>query len=230
MLNDGIKLTGKVSIKKYNEKKELVKTVNVPNLVVTVGKEFIASRMIESTADVMGYMAIGDDASTVAAGQSALINEITRESATTSRTGSNISFNASFGVGSAGDIKEAGIFNSGAGAGILFNADDAVDNSSHTITYNSHPFSDNDKITYTDGGDVSITGLIDGDTYYIVNALTNTFQLSLTLGGSPIAIEGGGGETTHRITRGTMLCRTTFPLISKSNAETLAITWVVTVG
>lgn len=289
MLQSDVKVTGKVSIKKYNAKQELVKTVEVPNLVVTVGKEYIASRLIGTTEslvgidslkegyryrildlgdnvqadwndvsgadgtvtyavndvfvatdvasgtgkclelDSMSYMAIGDDESAVAAGQSSLINEIQRSLATSSRTGTNISFNASFGPGVAGNIKEAGIFNTGGSFTITFDGDANVRDSYHDFEVAGHPFSDGDKVTYTDGGSTTITGLSDGNSYFVVNATSTTFQLSGSQGGTPIDIIGSSGAT-HKLAKGTMLCRTTFPLISKSTGETLAIAWVVTVG
>jgi hypothetical protein len=48
MLQDSIKLTGRLSIQKYNDKDELIFETEVPNLVVTAGKEYIASRLIGS--------------------------------------------------------------------------------------------------------------------------------------------------------------------------------------
>ena len=48
MLQDSIKLTGRLSIKKYNDKDELIFETEVPNLVVTAGKEYIAGRLIGS--------------------------------------------------------------------------------------------------------------------------------------------------------------------------------------
>lgn len=289
MLHSDVKVTGKVSIKKYNAEKQLVKSVEIPNLVVTVGKEYIASRIIGTSEsligidslklgyryrildlgdntqadwndvagedgsvtyavndifvaadtatgtgvclelDSMAYMAIGDDESTVSTGQTSLINEIQRSLAVTGRTGTNISFNASFGPGVAGNIKEAGIFNTGGSLAISFDGDANVRDTYHDFEYAGHPFSDDDKVTYTDGGSPTITGLTDGNAYFVVNATSTTFQLALSQGGTPIDIVGTSGAT-HRLAKGTMLCRTTFPLISKSTSETLAIAWVVTVG
>ena len=54
-------MTGRLSIKKYDEKgKEVFKT-EVPNLVVTSGKEFIAARLLSNAIDPIGYMSVGDD-------------------------------------------------------------------------------------------------------------------------------------------------------------------------
>jgi hypothetical protein len=46
MLQDSIKLTGRLSIKKFNDKDELIFQKEVPNLVVQVGKNWIASRLV----------------------------------------------------------------------------------------------------------------------------------------------------------------------------------------
>ena len=54
MLNDGLKLTGKLKIALNGE---TVQEVN--NLVVTDGKEYVASRMKDATATAMSHMAIG---------------------------------------------------------------------------------------------------------------------------------------------------------------------------
>ena len=75
MLKDSITLTGRLLIKKFNEKGEEVFTTEVPNLDVTSGKEFIASRIVAGTYDPMGYMAIGDDSSVGALSQTTLVNE-----------------------------------------------------------------------------------------------------------------------------------------------------------
>ena len=84
MLKDSIVLTGRLLIQKLNEKKEVVYQTEVPNLVVTSGKEFIASRIVAGTFDPMNYMAIGDDASVGALTQTTLVNELARVTNTTS--------------------------------------------------------------------------------------------------------------------------------------------------
>ena len=54
MLTDNMKLVGKLSIA-IND--EVVQEVN--NLVVTTGKNFVASRIKDATASAMSHMAIG---------------------------------------------------------------------------------------------------------------------------------------------------------------------------
>jgi len=238
MLKDSFKLTGKLLIQKFNENKELVYSTEVPNLVVTSGKEFIASRIVDSsTFDPMNYMAIGDDAQVGALAQTTLINELSRVTATSAiASGSNVTFTATFGAGVAtGSIVEAGVFNKSSSSVLVFNGSSAVNNTSHQITYPAHGLTTGNKITYTDGGGTSITGLTDGGTYYVVRIDADNIKLADTyahaVAGSPttIGITGGIGSN-HKITFGTMLCRTTFPVITKSSSETIAISWVVTVG
>jgi len=237
MLKDSITLTGKLLIQKFNDNKELVYSTEVPNLVVTSGKEFIASRMVGTSLDSMGYMAIGDDASVGSLSQTTLVNELSRVVTTSAiASGTNVSFTATFGAGiGTGSIVEAGVFNKSSSSVLIFDGDNDVDAASHVITKVSHGLVTGDKITYTDGGGTAIVGLSDGGTYYIVRLSANTFKLALSYAdataGTPvtIAITDGVG-TNHKITYGTMLCRTTFPVITKSSSETIAISWVVSVG
>ena len=236
MLKDSIKLTGRLSIKKYDKEGKVNYEKEVPNLVVTSGKEFIAQRLCNNDFDFMSHMAIGDDASTAAVNQTALQNELARV-AVSSATPSGVSatFNATFGAGvGTGALVEAGIFNAAASAVKTFDGDNDVDDGSHSIiNLTSHGFSTGDKVTYTDGGNVAITGLVDGGTYYIIVIDSNTVQLAASVSdanaGTEINITGTSGAG-HKLTAGTMLCRTTFPVINKSSTETVAISWVITVG
>ena len=78
MLHSSVKLTGKLVIQKFDDSNKLVYETEVKNLVVTSGKQFIASRIVESSASVMGFMAIGDDASSASTTQTTLVNELAR--------------------------------------------------------------------------------------------------------------------------------------------------------
>lgn len=235
MLKDSIKLTGRLSIKKYDKDGKENFTKEVPNLVVTSGKEFIAQRLCNNDFDVMGHMAVGDDSSTAAVAQTALQNELARV-AVSSATPSGVSatFNATFGAGvGTGALVEAGIFNAAGSNVKSFDGDNDVDDASDVITINSHGFTTADKVTYTDGGNTSVTGLSDGGTYYVIVVDSNEIKLaeseSDANAGTAINITGSTG-TGHKLTFGTMLCRTTFPVINKSATETVAISWVITVG
>ena len=235
MFKDSVTLTGRLIIKKYDEDNKLIYETEVPNLVVTSGKEFLASRIVGTTYDAMGYMAIGDDASIAALSQTALVDELARVAVTSATaSGTNVTFSGTFPAGTGtGSIVEAAIYNTPSTKVRVFDADNDVDSASHVITYVAHGFSTGDKVTYTDGGGTAVVGLVDGGTYYIIKTSDNTFKLATSYanatGGTAIAITDGVGAT-HKISYGQMLCRTTFPVITKSSSQTISISWVVTVG
>ena len=83
MINDGLKLKGKLAIS-LNGK--IIQEVD--NLVVTAGKGYVASRMKDATATAMSHMAIGSGSTAAAASDTALGNQLGRV-ALTSTTVSN---------------------------------------------------------------------------------------------------------------------------------------------
>ena len=142
---ENLKATGELTIVVKNESGEVKTTLQVPNMVVTTGKNFIASRMKDATATAMTHMSIGTSNAVPAIGQTALTTEVTRVALTSTLVSNNtITYAATFPTGSSGAMQEAGIFNAG--------------------------------------------------------------------------------------TAGTMLCRTTFPVVTKATGDTIAITWVVTIS
>ena len=116
MLTDNMKLVGKLSIA-IND--EVVQEVN--NLVVTTGKNFVASRIKDATATAMSHMAIGTGLTSAAAGDTALGNESARVALTsTTVTNADVAYVSSFGAGTGtGAITEAGLFNASS-SGTLF--------------------------------------------------------------------------------------------------------------
>ena len=235
MLHSSVKLTGKLVIQKFDDSNKLVYETEVKNLVVTSGKQFIASRIVESSASVMGFMAIGDDASVASTTQTTLVNELARV-AVDSKTASgvNSTFVATFPAGTGtGNIVEASITNTSGASVISFDGDTAVDDGGDTITYVAHGFVTGDLVTYTDGGNTAITNLTDGAQYYVIKSTDDVIKLATSsanaIAGTAINITGTSGAG-HKLSKGTMLCRTTFPVIAKSSSETLAISWVITVG
>ena len=108
MINDDLKLTGKLAIALNG------KTVQeVDNLVVTDGKEYVASRMKDATATAMSHMAIGSGTTAAAASQAALVSELGRVSLTsTNVSGAVVTYVATFGAGTGtGAVTEAAILN-----------------------------------------------------------------------------------------------------------------------
>jgi hypothetical protein len=94
---------------------------DVPNLVVTTGKNFVASRIKDATAAAMSHMAIGTISTPAAATDAALGGEAARVALTsTTVTGNVVNYVASFPAGTGtGAITEAGLFNAST-AGTMF--------------------------------------------------------------------------------------------------------------
>jgi hypothetical protein len=94
---------------------ELKERREVDNLVVTVGKEFIASRLASDSEAVMSHMAVGTTGTAPAAGNTQLLAEAARVALNVAGgavAGAVVTFTASFGAGvGTGTLQEAGIFN-----------------------------------------------------------------------------------------------------------------------
>jgi len=145
-LNEDLKMKGELNVVVRAEDGTIKQEFNVPNLVVTVGKNYIASRMASNSATVMSHMAIGTGTGTPIVGDTTLGIEAGRVSVSSfSATTNTVTATATFPAGTGtGAITEAGILN---------------------------------------------------------------------------------GSST-----GTLLCRTTFPVVNKASSDSIAITWVITVS
>ena len=116
MFEENMKLTGKLEIL-LNDK--VVQKVD--NLVVTAGKNFVASRMKDATATAMSHMGIGSGSSSAAAGDTALGNQLDRNALTsTTVTNNEVVYAATFAAGEGtGAVTEAGIFNAASSGTLL---------------------------------------------------------------------------------------------------------------
>lgn len=129
-------MTGHLSIALNNE---IVQ--DIPNLVVTDGKEYVASRMKDTTMGAMSHMAIGTGSVAAAAGNAALGSEAARNALTsTAVSGTTVTYIATFGAGSGtGAITEAGLLNASSSGVLLCRTVFAVVNKgasdSMTITW-----------------------------------------------------------------------------------------------
>ena len=145
-LQETLGIKGELTISVFDRNGNLKEAKKVPNLVVTVGKNYIASRMVGTASTVMSHMAIGTGTTTPAVGDTALATQagIVAVSAFTAST-NTVTATATFAAGTGtGAITEAGIFNAASS--------------------------------------------------------------------------------------GTLLCRTTFPVVNKAAGDSIAITWVITVS
>ena len=106
MIKDDLKITGHVSIALNDE---VVR--EVPNLVVTDGKKWVADRMNNANA-VMSHMAVGTGTNAAAAGDTTLQTENDRNALTsTTVTDNAVAYVASWAAGDAtAALTEAAIF------------------------------------------------------------------------------------------------------------------------
>ena len=136
MLQDDLKMTGRLSIAINDEVVQEVK-----NLVVTTGKGYVASRMKDATATAMSHMGVGTGSTAAAASDTALGSEVDRNAlASTTVSGANISYVATFAAGDGtGALTEAGLFNASSSGTMLCRTVFAVVNKgasdSMTITW-----------------------------------------------------------------------------------------------
>lgn len=123
-VNDSIKASGHVVVKLNDQ---IVQ--EIPNLVVTAGKNFIASRMTDSTT-AMSHMAIGSTNTAAAAGNTGLGGELGRVAlSSSSTTGAVTTYSATFPAGTGtGAVVEAGIFNASSSGTMLCRTTFAVVN------------------------------------------------------------------------------------------------------
>jgi hypothetical protein len=145
-LQENLRAHGELTISVFDRSGNLKEAKKVPNLVVTVGKNYIASRMVGTASTVMSHMAIGTGTGTPIAGDTTLGTEAGRVALTAFTASTNtVTATATFPAGTGtGAITEAGILNNSSG--------------------------------------------------------------------------------------GTLMCRTTFPVVNKAAGDSIAITWVVTVS
>lgn len=141
MLQDSLKVTGKLNVRVFDAQGKLKDERDISNLVVTDGKEFIASRMVGTSPSVMSHMAIGSDNTAAAAGDTTLGSELGRVALTSSTaSGAVVTYIATFGAGTGtGAITEAGILNASSSGDLLcrtvFSVVNKGANDSMTITW-----------------------------------------------------------------------------------------------
>lgn len=141
-ITETLKTKGSLNIVVTGPNGDIKEDVHVDNLVVTVGKEYIASRMKETgRQDEMSHMAVGSDDTTPVIGDTVLALEESRSPLDTiggTVNGTDVVYEATF---SAGDLTltEAGIFNDPTAGTLLcrttFNAINKGEDDSVAITW-----------------------------------------------------------------------------------------------
>lgn len=113
-INEGLKATGQLVITVRGEDGKVKDERKVSNLVVTTGRNFIASRMANTSPSGMSHMGVGSGVTAPALGDTALESQLgSRVSLTSSTTDANVTtYTATFAPGEgSGAVTEAGIFN-----------------------------------------------------------------------------------------------------------------------
>ena len=123
-IQENLKPTGMVTVSHFNSEGELINSFEVPNLVVTTGKNYIASRIKDTTYTAMTYMAIGTSSTAASASDATLVAENGRVSLSATTVSTNtVTYTATFpagtGTSTSPGIQEAGILNAGTGGTLL---------------------------------------------------------------------------------------------------------------
>lgn len=129
MINETLEAKGKVHIVVRDENGVVKEERNIDNLIVSVGKAFIASRMIGTSSSVMSHMEIGQSSTAAAAGQTALqsafgtparVSLSGSTQTTVTVTNDSVLYTATFPSGTGtGSVQEAGIFNASSSGTML---------------------------------------------------------------------------------------------------------------
>lgn len=121
MINDNLKLKGRVAMVLRDANGNVKEEQEIRNLVVDAGLDYIASRMKDATATAMSHIAVGSGSTAAAAGDTTLGSELARNALTsTTVTGNEVAYVVTFGAGEGtGAITEAGILNAATGGDML---------------------------------------------------------------------------------------------------------------
>ncbi len=121
MFTESVKILGNLDVTLLDSDGIVKDTRSIKNLVVAVGKDLIASRLVGNSLPIPSHMALGSSSTAAATSQTALGSELGRVALdSTSRTNNTIAYVATFSAGTAtGSVEEAGIFNAGSSGNML---------------------------------------------------------------------------------------------------------------
>jgi hypothetical protein len=121
MFTESINVKGNLEVILLDENGNQKDYRKVNNLVVAVGKDTIASRMVGNTTAIMSHMAVGTSNTAATTSQTTLGTEVGRVVLdSTSRSANTITYVATFGAGTGtGALTEAGILNASSAGSLL---------------------------------------------------------------------------------------------------------------
>lgn len=118
---DDIKASGSLRVVVYDKSGQVKEEREFKNLIVTVGKNFIASRIVGVGSTTMTHMAIGSGTTAAAVGDTALQAQLARVTLSSNTAAlSVVTQTATFPAGTGtGAVTEAGVFNAVSGGTML---------------------------------------------------------------------------------------------------------------
>ena len=121
MFTESVSIKGNLEVILLDEKGTQKDYRKIDNLVVAVGKEIIAARLVGNTIAIPSHMAVGSDATAAATGQTALGGELGRVVFDSSaRTSNVLTYVATFPAGTGtGALTEAAILNAASTGNML---------------------------------------------------------------------------------------------------------------
>ena len=121
MFTESVNVKGNLEVILLDETGKQKDYRKVNNLVVAVGKDVIASRLVGNALAVMSHMAVGSSATAAVTSQTSLGTELGRVSLdSTTRASNTITYVATFPAGTGtGSITEAGILNASSSGNML---------------------------------------------------------------------------------------------------------------
>ena len=121
MFTESVSVKGNLEVVLLDENGNQKDFRKVNNLVVAVGKDVIASRLLGNSIPVMSHMAVGSSGTAAATSQTALGGELGRVSFDSATRSSNtLTYVATFPAGTGtGSLAEAGIFNAASSGNLL---------------------------------------------------------------------------------------------------------------
>ena len=121
LTNENLKASGSLRVVVTGKDGSIKEEHDLKNLVVTVGKNFVASRMVGTTSAIMSHMAIGAGTSSAVIGDTTLGSELGRVALSgAAATSAVVTYSATFPAGTGtGAVTEAGIFNAGSAGTML---------------------------------------------------------------------------------------------------------------
>jgi hypothetical protein len=119
--NENLKASGSLRVVVTGKDGQVKEEHEFKNLVVTVGKNFVASRMVGVASNIMSHMAVGAGTSAAVAGDTTLGSELGRVALSSgTATGAVATYTSIFPAGTGtGAVTEAGIFNAASSGTML---------------------------------------------------------------------------------------------------------------